>query len=128
MKLKLSPEQSANLNDIIRIFRQESAVRDNLQEEMLRIILKRFIITCTRIAREKCGVTPEQEKAFDIVRRFYILVDQHFREKKQVQEMTRIILNLDKIPKPDDAADALAMAVCHCHCSGSVMGRLNTSI
>ena len=49
-------------------------------------------------------------------------------EKKQVQEMTRIILNLDKIPKPDDAADALAMAVCHCHCSGSVMGRLNTSI
>ena len=50
MKLKLSPEQSANLNDIIRIFRQESAVRDNLQEEMLRIILKRFIITCTRIA------------------------------------------------------------------------------
>ena len=51
-------------------FRQESAVRDNLQEEMLRIILKRFIITCTRIAREKCGVTPEQEKAFDIVRRF----------------------------------------------------------
>ena len=40
MKLKLSPEQSANLNDIIRIFRQESAVRDNLQEEMLRIILK----------------------------------------------------------------------------------------
>ena len=70
MKLKLSPEQSANLNDIIRIFRQESAVRDNLQEEMLRIILKRFIITCTRIAREKCGVTPEQEKAFDIVRRF----------------------------------------------------------
>ena len=44
MKLKLSPEQSANLNDIIRIFRQESAVRDNLQEEMLRIVLKRFII------------------------------------------------------------------------------------
>ena len=45
--------------------------------------------------------------------------------KKQVQEMTRIILNLEKIPKPDDAADALAMAVCHCHCSGSVMGRLS---
>ena len=58
MRLKLSQEQAANLNDIVRIFRQESAVRDNLQEEMLRIILKRFIITCTRIAREKCVVTP----------------------------------------------------------------------
>ena len=84
------------MNDIIRIFRQESAVRDNLQEEMLRIILKRFIITCTRIAREKCGVTPEQEKAFDIVRRFYILVDQHFREKKQVQDYADLLFRSPK--------------------------------
>lgn len=45
-------------------------------------------------------------------------------EKKQVQEMTRIMLNLEKIPKPDDAADALAMAICHCHCAGSRMGAL----
>ena len=33
-------------------------------------------------------------------------------EKKQVQEMVKIILNLDKIPRPDDAADALAIAIC----------------
>ena len=34
-------------------------------------------------------------------------------DKKQVQEMTRVILNLDEIPRPDDAADALAIAICH---------------
>ena len=45
-------------------------------------------------------------------------------EKKQVQEMTRVMLNLEKIPKPDDAADALAMAICHCHSAGSLMGAL----
>lgn len=45
-------------------------------------------------------------------------------EKKQVQEMTRIMLGLEKIPKPDDAADALAMAICHCHSAGSLIGRL----
>ncbi len=33
--------------------------------------------------------------------------------KKQVQEMTRILLKLPAIPKPDDTADALAMAICH---------------
>ncbi len=44
--------------------------------------------------------------------------------KKQVQEMTRIILNLDKIPKPDDTADALAMAICHGHASGSLLGSI----
>ncbi len=34
-------------------------------------------------------------------------------EKKQVQFMVKNILQLDHIPKPDDAADALAIAVCH---------------
>ncbi len=34
-------------------------------------------------------------------------------EKKQMQEMVRIILNLDHAPQPDDAADALAIALCH---------------
>lgn len=36
-------------------------------------------------------------------------------EKKQVMTMTKIILNLEEIPKPDDAADALALAICLAH-------------
>lgn len=36
-------------------------------------------------------------------------------EKKQIQEMVRVILKLDKIPKPDDVADGLALAICHAH-------------
>ena len=36
-------------------------------------------------------------------------------EKKQVMEMTRQLLGLAQIPKPDDAADALAIAICHGH-------------
>ena len=35
--------------------------------------------------------------------------------KTQVQEMVRVVLGLEEIPKPDDAADALALAICHCH-------------
>ncbi len=34
-------------------------------------------------------------------------------EKKQVQQMVKVMLKLDAIPKPDDAADALAIAICH---------------
>jgi crossover junction endodeoxyribonuclease RuvC len=36
-------------------------------------------------------------------------------EKKQVQRMVKEILNLEKIPRPDDAADALAIAICLAH-------------
>jgi len=34
-------------------------------------------------------------------------------EKKQIQQMVRILLRMPQVPKPDDAADALAVAVCH---------------
>lgn len=40
-------------------------------------------------------------------------------EKKQVQELTRQILHLKEVPKPDDTADAVALAICHGHCSAS---------
>ena len=36
-------------------------------------------------------------------------------DKTQVQQMTKAILNLNAVPKPDDVADALAIAVCHAH-------------
>jgi len=35
--------------------------------------------------------------------------------KSQVQEMVRLLLDLDVVPRPDDAADAVAVAVCHLH-------------
>ena len=34
-------------------------------------------------------------------------------DKRQVQDMLRLILELDRIPRPDDAADAIAIALCH---------------
>ncbi|MEG0630175.1 MAG: crossover junction endodeoxyribonuclease RuvC, partial [Christensenellaceae bacterium] len=36
-------------------------------------------------------------------------------EKIQVQTMVKVLLNLKEIPKPDDAADGLAVAICHAH-------------
>ena len=35
-------------------------------------------------------------------------------DKKQVQQMVRLLLKMDQIPKPDDAADAIACAITHC--------------
>jgi crossover junction endodeoxyribonuclease RuvC len=45
-------------------------------------------------------------------------------EKFQIMEMTRRLLNLEKIPKPDDTADALALAVCHAYVGGSSLNKL----
>lgn len=36
-------------------------------------------------------------------------------EKKQMQQMVKMLLQLETVPQPDDAADALALAICHAH-------------
>ncbi|WP_295763412.1 crossover junction endodeoxyribonuclease RuvC [uncultured Oscillibacter sp.] len=61
-------------------------------------------------AAEKCGVplyeyTPSQVKL--------AVTGYGKAEKRQVMDMTRRLLKLQKIPRPDDAADALALALCH---------------
>ncbi len=47
-------------------------------------------------------------------------------EKKQVMDMIKNLLRLEKIPKPDDTADALALAVCHAHSFGSLYSKLSS--
>ena len=42
-------------------------------------------------------------------------------EKRQVQDMVKLLLHLTACPKPDDVADALAIAICHAHSAGSLM-------
>ena len=44
--------------------------------------------------------------------------------KHQVQDMTKRLLHLDKMPKPDDAADAIAIALCHARSATSLLARV----
>ena len=67
----------------------------------------RGVILC---AAEKCGVplyeyTPGQVKL--------AVTGYGKAEKRQVMDMTRRLLHLKAVPRPDDAADALALALCH---------------
>lgn len=96
VRLRPDAARTAALYEIADKLAGEYAIEDSLREEMLRILLKRFIITCTRLARERFAVAPGKEKAFDIVRQYYVLVDEHFREKKQVQEYADL---LNRSPK-----------------------------
>jgi crossover junction endodeoxyribonuclease RuvC len=44
-------------------------------------------------------------------------------EKKQVMDMVRRICNLKAVPKPDDAADAVALALCHARSATSLLNK-----
>ena len=45
--------------------------------------------------------------------------------KHQVMDMTKRLLHLEKMPKPDDAADAIAIALCHARSSTSLLAQIN---
>jgi crossover junction endodeoxyribonuclease RuvC len=47
--------------------------------------------------------------------------------KAQVQEMVRMLLHLDQVPQPDDAADGIAVAICHLH-SARLRGILDAQL
>ena len=49
-------------------------------------------------------------------------------EKQQVMDMTRRLLKLKSVPKPDDAADALAIAICHARSATSLLRRQDPQV
>ena len=49
-------------------------------------------------------------------------------DKKQVMDMTKRLLNLKAVPKPDDAADALAIAICHARSATSLLRRKDPDV
>ncbi len=70
---------------------------------------------------EKCGIplyeyTPSQVKQS--------VVGYGKAEKRQVMDMVRRLLKLKAVPRPDDAADALALAICHARSATSLLPRL----
>ena len=49
-------------------------------------------------------------------------------EKRQVMDMTRRLLKLKAVPRPDDAADALAIAICHARSATSLLRRKDPNV
>lgn len=49
-------------------------------------------------------------------------------DKKQVMDMTKRLLKLKAVPRPDDAADALAMAICHARSVTSLLRRKDPNV
>ncbi len=75
----------------------------------------RGVILCTaeKLGVPICEYTPMQVKQ--------AVVGYGLAEKKQVMDMTRRLLHLKTVPKPDDAADALALAICHARSATSLL-------
>ena len=72
-----------------------------------------ILMTAAKLGVEVFEYTPSQVKQ--------AVVGYGKAEKRQVMDMTKRLLNLNAVPKPDDAADAVAIALCHARSSTSLL-------
>ncbi|ERM84309.1 hypothetical protein P872_14785 [Rhodonellum psychrophilum GCM71 = DSM 17998] len=84
--IQLDDEETQSLGFLVEVLKKEFKTVDNNQEEMLRILLKRFIILVTRLARKQLLKVSTNPREIDVLRQFNSLVEEHFKTKKNVGE------------------------------------------
>lgn len=88
---EIPSEELEKFETLWSMFQLELTSKEELQLEMLQMMLKRFIILCTRIYKTKMNYTPLQAKEIDIVRHFHFLVEQHYKSKHTVKEYAELL-------------------------------------
>lgn len=94
--LTLVEEEIPKFEALFKVFLDELETRDKIQGEMLRMLLKRLIIKGTRLARSQYFPDEMSSNQTELIRRFNILVEQHFKEHHQVSTYAEM---LHKSPK-----------------------------
>jgi AraC-like DNA-binding protein len=94
--LKLDDGETHRLRTLFSVLEEEFSVADTNQEEMLRILLKRLIIRCTRMARKQILKSDDKQSDIDLIRTFNVLVEEHFKTIKSVSEYANL---MHKSPK-----------------------------
>jgi crossover junction endodeoxyribonuclease RuvC len=77
------------------------------------------------LAVAKCGIPMKEYTPMQVKQ---AVVGYGKAEKRQVMDMTRRLLKLDAVPRPDDAADALAIALCHGRTATSILSQFGRSL
>ena len=94
--IALDKSEAKKIESLYQVFLDEFETRDNIQGEMLRMLLKRLIIKCTRIAKKQLIRKELNNSKVEIIRQFNVLVDMHFKTSKQVSNYAEM---LNKSPK-----------------------------
>lgn len=86
MFISLSEGDEEKVVSILRMFQEEFETFDHIQGEMMQLLLKRLIIIITRLAKEQYITQKElPSDKLDIIRKYNLLVENHFRNEHQVK-------------------------------------------
>jgi AraC family transcriptional activator of pobA len=92
--IKIPKSDIRKFESFWKMFLLESEEQDSFQIEMIRTMLKRYVILCTRIYKDQNNLIHEEETS--LIREFNFLVEQHFRDKHKVADYASL---LNRSPK-----------------------------
>jgi len=93
---QIPSEETEKFETFWRMFNIEMQSKDELQLEMLQMMLKRFIIMCTRVHKNQNNISKLDKREVDILREFNFLVEQHFKTKHTVKEYADLMIKSSK--------------------------------
>lgn len=83
--IELKPEDQLKFNSLHKVFIDELETQDNIQAEMLRMLMARFIIISTRLLKSSSSpLEPVNDTKTNLLREFNILVEAHFKTSHNV--------------------------------------------
>lgn len=82
--ISLDAEEQRKYKLLHEIFLDELATKDNIQAEMLRMLMARFIIKTTRILKTTEGHLKKEDVKLDLLRQYNLLVETHFKSEHSV--------------------------------------------
>ncbi|MGI9551123.1 MAG: helix-turn-helix domain-containing protein [Aurantibacter sp.] len=94
--ITIPENQERKFNTLYEVFVDEFSTPDKIQGDMLQMLLKRLIIICTRLAKQQHIVKELNNEQIDVVRRFNVLVDSHFKTKRKVSDYAELLFRSPK--------------------------------
>ena len=93
--INLNQKSRRKFELLFEVFVDEFDTKDTIQEEMLRMLLKRLIIICTRLFKEQSPFEYKEDE-LDVIRHFHVLVELNYKKKQRVADYAEL---LNKSPK-----------------------------
>ncbi|MGB5698951.1 helix-turn-helix domain-containing protein [Muriicola sp.] len=94
--INLDNKQTEGFNRLLGVLKEEFEIADTIQEEMLRALLKRWLINATRIMKSQSNYVGENKTKLELVRKFRILLEMHYKDYHKVSDYAKL---LHKSPK-----------------------------
>ncbi len=92
----LKEKESDQFNNIVHQFKEDLLIKDHLQGEMLRSLLKRLLIFSTRMVKKELPQPDISNAHMNIIREYNVLVEKHFREYHHVKDYANLLFKSPK--------------------------------